>query len=255
MHLGVCHAVTLPGEWEQAIAQAGELGFEGIEIFLRPATMADLLDHPERVALLRDAAERAGVQLPSLGLVVFGPEFRLSDPHPATRTATVERARLGIQRCAELGGKIVLVPGAPPLDDEPAVAAYVASVQDLASTAANLGVLIGIETGYDAAETRQVLELVGSPWVGDYFDTGNAAARGRDPAEEVRRRKSLIVQMHVKGLRGADLAGGTVDLAALKQALQEIGYDGWLMLETSAGDNPLEAARRNLAVLRENFAA
>jgi hypothetical protein len=105
----------------------------------------------------------------------------------------------------------------------------------------------------DSPETREILGRVGSSWVGDYFDTGNAAGQGRDPVEEIRQRKGLIVQIHVKGTRGADLAAGTVDLPAVKRALQETGYDDWLMLETSAGDAPLDAARRNYAVLRESL--
>jgi sugar phosphate isomerase/epimerase len=254
MRIGVCHAVTLPGEWEQAIAEAGELGFEGIELFLRQPTMADLLDHPERVGSLRDAARRAGVGFPSLGLVIFGPEFRLFDPDPARRATVVDAARRGIQRCAELGGTVVLMPNAPPMEDTAAVDLYVESLRSLAPEGEARGVRLGIETSYDARETREVLGRVGSPWVGDYFDTGNAASRGRDPAEEIRGRKGLILQMHVKGTRGADLSEGTVSLAEVKRAIDDTGYAGWLMLETSAGEQPIEAARRNFAALREYFA-
>lgn len=254
MHLGVCHAVTLPGEWEPAIADAGALGFEGIELFVRANTAPDLLDHPERVASLREAAERAGVRFPSLGLLYFSPEFRLFVADPAVREAVIARVGQGMQRCAELGGTTVLVPGAPPMDDGAAVDAYVDSLQRLAPEAARLGVKVGIETSYTAAGTKEILGRVGSPWVGDYFDTGNAAGKGMDPVAEIRAREGLLVHLHVKGVRGADLASGTVDLAGVKRALDDICYAGWLMLETSAGDNPLDAARRNLAALRASFA-
>ncbi len=253
MHIGVCHSVTLPGEWEEAIVEAGALGFEGIELFLRPNTMAELMDHPERAGALREAAKRAGVALPSLALVIFGQEWRLSDPNPNAREATVEKVRIGIQRCAELGGKVVLLTGAAALDDPPAVEAYLTSLRELAGTAAELGVRLGIETGYSADETRDILARVGSPWVGDYFDTGNAAGRGRDPVAEIRNRRGLIFQMHVKGVRGTDLDEGTVDLTGVSQALRETGYDGWLMLETRASDAPREAARKNLATLRQHL--
>jgi sugar phosphate isomerase/epimerase len=39
----------------------------------------------------------------------------------------------------------------------------------------------------------------------------------------------------------------------VKRALQDTGYDDWLMLETSAGDAPLDAARRNYATMRESL--
>lgn len=161
--------------------------------------------------------------------------------------------RQGIQRCADLGGTVVLVPGAPSSEDRSAVDAYVDALTRLAPDAARLGVRIGIETSYTAAETTEILGRVDSPWVGDYFDTGNAAGKGMDPVAEIRERKGQLVQLHLKGVRGADLASGTVDLAAIKSALAETGYTGWLMLETAAGDNPLGAARRNLAALRETF--
>ncbi len=194
--------------------------------------------------------------LPSLGLVFFsGGEWRLSDPDPRVREATVERARLALRRCAELGGKVALVPASAALDDPPAVEAYLMSLRELASTAATLGVRIGIETGYRAAEVHDVLSRVDSPWVGDYFDTGNAAGRGMEPAEEVRARRGQIFQIHVKGVRGASLDAGTVDLDGVLGALREVGYDGWLMLETSAGESPLDAARHNLAVLRQHLGA
>src|SRR6185437_12731146 len=135
----------------------------------------------------------------------------------------------------------------------PATEAYLTSLRELAVTAAPLGVRIGIETGYSAAETRDVLSRVGSQWVGDYFDTGNAAGRGRDPVDEIRARGRLIFQIHVKGVRGAGLDAGTVDLDGVSQTLREVGYDGWVMLETSAGDTPLDAARHNLGVLRQHF--
>jgi sugar phosphate isomerase/epimerase len=254
MKLGVCHAVTLPGEWEEAIAQAGALGFAGIELFVRQPTIPDLLDHPERVSALRAAAQQAGVSFPSLGLVYFGPGFRLFEADPAVRGSVVERARQGVERCAALGATVALVPGAPALDDGAAVDAYVDSLQALVPTAERLGVRLGIETGYTADETLTVLGRVNSPWVGDYFDTGNAAGRGMDPVEEIRRRRGKIVQIHVKGVRGADLDAGTVDLAGVKQALADTDYPGWLLLETSAGENALDNARRNLAVLRQFFA-
>ena len=46
---------------------------------------------------------------------------------------------------------------------------------------------------------------------------------------------------------------GTVDLVGVQRVLAEIGHDSWLMLETSEGDNPLDAARCNVALLRESF--
>lgn len=251
--IGVCHYMTLPGTWEESVARAGELGFDGVELFVRSPFTGELLDHPERVDAIRAAASRAGVALPSVAMTFLNRDHFLSDADPAARRLAVARARLGIERCAELGGKVVLALGGPSLDDSRALDSYVQSLKELAATGARLGVRIGIETGYTADETLRVLSLVDSPWVGDYFDVGNAAGRGLDPADEIRRRGQHVVQMHVKGLRGAPLDGGTIDLEAFRRALDDVAYDGWLMVETSPGDDALREARRNLAVMRQHF--
>jgi len=252
MQLGICHAVTLPGEWEEAIAQAGELGFEGLELFARhPTALDDLLDHPERLGSLCRAAERAGIAIPSVAITGFVPGFLLGDTDQTVRRYTVERCRAGILRTAELGAKVLMIPVAPPIEDRPSVDRWVGSIAELIPTAAASGVQIGLETNYDSPTQRGIIELLASPWVGDYFDTGNSAARGRDPVSEIRLRHDLIIQMHLKGVGKVELSAGTVDLAAIDRAIHEIGFDRWVMLETPFLDDPVPVARRNLATLRQ----
>lgn len=254
MKIGVCHAVTLPGTWEDAIAQAGELGFAGIELFVWPADVPVLTEQPERFAALRKAAQSAGVALPSLGLIYPARDYKLGDLDPAGRARAVAATKLGLVRCAELGGKIALVAGSPKGDDAPALTAYVTSLRELAPEAESLGLTIGIETGLNSEQTLNVLARVGSTAVVDYFDTGNAAGQGLDPVAELRARAGKVCQLHMKGLGGASIDSGTVDFAGVRSALEAGGFTGWLMLETSAGDKPLEAARANLAALRSYFA-
>jgi sugar phosphate isomerase/epimerase len=136
--------------------------------------------------------------------------------------------------------------------------ALVASIRELVPTAADLGVGIGVGIGVEsnlpAAEVLSMLERMGSPSVvGDYYDMGNAAGLDMDPAEEVRLRGSRVVRVHVKGARAAALDAGTVDLAAVRDALRATGYDGWMVLETSAGDDAIANANHNVALMRDSF--
>jgi sugar phosphate isomerase/epimerase len=253
MRLGICHQVSLPGAWEDAIATAGQLGVEGIELFVRAEDVPAFLESPETARSLKVAAQRAGVQISSLGLIFsFRGDALLSDP--ATRQTAVARVADGIRRCADAGGDVVLVGGVPEPADAAAMDAYVASVRELVPVAREHGIRIGLECGLGSADVLAMLDRVGSPEVvGDYYDMGNLAGRGMDPVEEARLRRGRIAQVHAKGVRGAGLDAGTVDLAAVRDALRAGGFDGWLLLETSAGDDPVGNARRNLAVLREAF--
>jgi sugar phosphate isomerase/epimerase len=254
MRFGICHQVTLPGTWDEAIATAGTLGVEGIELFVRADDVPAALDDPSLIRRAREASDRAGLVISSLCLVFLARgAATLTDP--ATSAAAIALTAKAIQRCAEVGGGAVLIPAFAANESPAAMECFVAAVRDLVPTAADLGVKLGLESNMPAAEVLTMLERVGSPAVvGDYFDTGNAAGRGMDPAEEVRLRQGRIVQVHAKGVRGALLDAGTVDHSAVRDALQATGYDGWVLLESSAGDDTVGNARRNLATLRESFA-
>jgi sugar phosphate isomerase/epimerase len=255
MRLGICHQVTLPGSWEEAIASAGALGVDGIELFVREGDVPAFLEDPAVARDVRARADQAGVEICSLVLVyLMRGAISLSDASGATRGQAVQSAGQAIRRCAEVGGKVVLV-GAFGVEAPADVEAYVASLRELAPVARGAGVRIGIESNLAGAEVLALLERIGSPdVVGDYYDMGNAAGKEMDPAEEVRRRKGHLVQVHAKGVRGAGFDAGTLDLGAVRDALREAEYDGWLLLETSAGDDAMGNARRNLAVLRQAFA-
>ena len=153
-----------------------------------------------------------------------------------------------------MGGDVALIGGVPAAADAAAMDTYVASIRELAPLAADLGLRLGLESGLPAADVLAMLDRIGSPEVvGDYFDMGNLAGRGLDPAEEARLRGGRIVQVHAKGVRGAALDAATLDLGAVRDALRASGFDGWLVLETSADDDPIGNARHNLGILRTSF--
>jgi sugar phosphate isomerase/epimerase len=255
MRLGICHQVSLPGGWEEAIASAGTLGVDGVELFVREAEAPGLLEDPAAALALRAAAGRAGVAISSLCLVfLMQGGVRLAETDGAGRERAVAMTRKAIQRCADAGGEVVLIGGVPQPAEAAAMDAFVRSVGELVPTASQLGQRIGVESGLAADDVLAMLDRIGAPdVVGDYFDMGNLAGRGMDPAEEARRRRGRIVQVHAKGVRGAGLDAGTVDLPSVNSALREGGFDGWLLLETAAGEDPIGNARRNLALLRKGF--
>jgi sugar phosphate isomerase/epimerase len=59
-----------------------------------------------------------------------------------------------------------------------------------------------------------------------------------------------VAQVHIKGARSAQLWENTLDMAAVARTLKEIGYDGYLVFETQATEDPLEGAGRNLKLLK-----
>jgi L-ribulose-5-phosphate 3-epimerase len=89
-----------------------------------------------------------------------------------------------------------------------------------------------------------------SPWVGAFFDLGNHARYG-DVATWVRELGPRIAKLDIKGYsnrkadaEGAagkgftDIADGDIDWAAVRGALRDIGFTGWVSAEVGGGDVP-----------------
>jgi inosose dehydratase len=109
------------------------------------------------------------------------------------------------------------------------------------------------------------------------LDTGHHAYRGGDPVTFFRRHHRRIPYLHLKSVDRqkqqwverkrvpfaiavandmfCEPSQGVVDFAAFRDALQEVGYDGWATVEQdmypAPFDKPLPIAKRTRAYLRE----
>jgi len=67
---------------------------------------------------------------------------------------------------------------------------------------------------------------------GTRFYPGNGASLGYDPLAELRLLGKDVAQVHIKGVRSAQLWENTLDMAAVARTLKEIGYDGIVSLHS-----------------------
>jgi hexulose-6-phosphate isomerase len=101
-----------------------------------------------------------------------------------------------------------------------------------------------IRTGLDAAAEHKVK----NPWFGAYYDVGNNVRWGI-PQHWIQILGNRIGKLDIKewdekkhsseGLRagfGSELGEGTIDWAAVRAALREIGYKGWATAEVKGGN-------------------
>jgi sugar phosphate isomerase/epimerase len=109
---------------------------------------------------------------------------------------------------------------------------------------------VGRSPARSAPSMLEIIEAVGSPAVKTYYDVGNATSFGYDATEELKLLAQQVAQVHIKGARSAQLWENTLDMGAVARTLKEIGYDGYLVFETQATENPSEGAARNLRLLR-----
>jgi len=90
-----------------------------------------------------------------------------------------------------------------------------------------------------------------------YYDVGNSWGNGYNVPHEIRMLgNDLICEVHLKDYKTKLLGSpeGQVDMKACAKALADIGYDKWLVLETSGRKGHfLEDTRANVAFVKKTF--
>lgn len=148
--------------------------------------------------------------------------------------------------------------------DSEGVERVIAALKQIAPRARDLNVLLGLENTLTAEQNMEILERVDSPWVKIYYDVGNSTSYGYDVPTEIRRLgKDRICEIHIKETLGIDdprkgvlggPASGGVDFAAAAEAVREIGYEKWFVLELSGMEGRfVEDTRANVDFVRERF--
>ena len=115
--------------------------------------------------------------------------------------------------------------------------------------AAELKVVVAIEEVWNKfllspLEMARYVDEFKSPWVKAYFDVGNVVFYGF-PQDWIRTLGPRIVRLHLKDFKldrskgvfeWKNLGEGDIDWPAVRQALTDIGYDGYMTTEISGGD-------------------
>ncbi len=108
--------------------------------------------------------------------------------------------------------------------------AAVSRLKNIAPKAEKARVTLAVESWLSAEEHIAILDRVGSPAVQVYYDVANSHKMGYDIYKEIRTLGKRICQFHAKDYD--DLYGkGSIDFARVREAMDEIGYRGWLVME------------------------
>lgn len=226
-----------------AATLASDAGYDGIEPNLSEDGALDSSTELEEVA---EIAETNGLAIPSVSTLHFW-EYPLSSTDESIREQGLECGEQLIDAATELGAETALVvPGV--VDEEtPYDVAYenaLASVQRLASYGGCRDVTIALENVWNdfllsPLEFRSFVDgAAESGPVGVYFDVGNVRRFGY-PSQWIRILGDRIDKIHVKDYdTDVDTIDGftyplqgDVDWTAVSDALEELGYDGWVTAE------------------------
>jgi D-psicose/D-tagatose/L-ribulose 3-epimerase len=224
------------------------IGYDGVEV-----PIYDLDE--EKWALWARRLDDLGLE--RTANTVIGAEHNPLSPDPAVRAAAYDHMRAVIDCCAAVGSPVLCGPHQVALGvftgDGPTRVEWERSVEHLrrlAEYAAGAGVVLAEEVVNrfelyhlnTLDEAIRFVDEVGHPNCRIHFDTFHAHIEEKDPASAIRRAGDRLVHVHIsendRGVPGT----GAVAWNATFDALNDIGYDGWLTVEAFGNFLPNLAA-------------
>jgi hexulose-6-phosphate isomerase len=216
-----------------------EAGFQGVELI-----SPNQLDLKEVLA----ARDETGIEIHGVSGGVHWAK-PLSDPDPAVVAEGVAAIKQEFKDVKAYGGTTVLVVPAVVTRKVSYREAWDRSqeqIRGLIPFAEEAGVKIAVEEVWNKfllspLEFVRYIDEFESPTVGAYFDVGNVVEFGY-PEEWIRTLGKRILKVHIKEYAKAKRfsyklgEGDEIDWPAVKQALVDVGYDGWLTAELGIAD-------------------
>lgn len=235
-----------------ALALAKTLGLDGVQVSLGTVqNNMHLRKKAVRKAYLQ-AASANGVYISSLAIGELNNVPYKSEPE------TEEWVDLSIDVAKAMGCRVVLLAffGKGDINgDEAGIREVVRRLKKVAPKAEKEDVILGIESWLSADQLLAIIEEVGSTHVQVYYDVANATEMGYDIYKEIRQLGvRYICEVHAKE-NGALLGQGKIDFPSVRNTLDEIGYEGWVVLEggVPAGMGVEEAYSANVRYIRSVF--
>jgi D-psicose/D-tagatose/L-ribulose 3-epimerase len=225
--------VTGP-EYDEVFAMLKEAGYDGVEIPIFDREV-------EKYAELGARLDALGLE--RLAVSARGPDDdpTATDPAPAiaaTRANLDSAAALGAPLiCGPLAAPLGVFSGAPPTAEEKARS--VAYLRDVAPYAEERGVTIALEylnrfemyLTNTAADLAAIVREVDHPRVRMMYDTFHAHIEEKDPRAALRECADVLVHVHVSENDRSTPGAGQVEWDETFAGLDEIGYDGWVVIE------------------------
>jgi sugar phosphate isomerase/epimerase len=234
----------------QAFAAAERVGFDGIQVTLGKSTGPErlLLSDSDLQNSILESSAKHKVAISSTYLDILHRDCLKSSEIAKTWV----REAIRITKRLNAGMVELAFFFKCGLNDASDIDAVVLALKELALEAQQSNVILGIENTLSAEENIRILERVGSPAVKVWYDIGNATNMGHfNVPREIRLLgKERICQIHIKDK--VYLGQGEVDVKGCLEAIEDIEYTGFCVLETASptGDRVADAAK-NLKLLRD----
>jgi sugar phosphate isomerase/epimerase len=269
MRLAFSSNAYLKFSFAEAARRIATAGYEGIEIMadVPHAWPAYLLD--EQKAGIRKALADHRLAIANMNAFMMNAinDARQKYWHPSWiepdknyRQVRIDHTKRALDLARELGAPCITTepggPLAPGQSWKSGLEVFLEGLKPVADHAAKAGVqlLVEPEPGLLVETAEQAEELMrsmaGHPAVGLNFDIGHHYCVKDDPAPTLKRLAKYVRHIHLEDIAATRVhhhlipGEGAIDFAAVFDAIEAIGYNGWVTIELYPYiDDPDRAAR------------
>ena len=280
MKLAFSSNAYLKFSFAEAARRIAAAGYEGIEIMadVPHAWPAYLLDEQKEAIRKALADHRLAIANMNAFMMNAINDARQKYWHPSWiepdknyRQIRIDHTKRALDLARELGAPCITTEPGGPLAPGQAwksgLEVFLEGLKPVADHAAKVGVqlLVEPEPGLLVETAEQAEELMrsmaGHPAVGLNFDIGHHYCVKDDPAPTLKRLAKYVRHIHLEDIAATRVhhhlipGEGAIDFAAVFDAIEAIGYNGWVTIELYPYiDDPDRAARtareRVLAIAR-----
>ena len=251
----------------ESIRLAGELGFDGVQIYATTGEFSPEALTAQRKAEIKELLKENRLEISALCGDMGGYGFQIAKDNPER----IQKTKRIIDLAEEFGTSVVTTHiGVIPADkSDPRYSVMLDAMRECGAYAAEKGITLAIETGPEKAAVLLAFLKDTNGGVGVNLDPANfVMVTGQDPVEAVEMLGDYIVHTHAKdgvmlkqtdpeiiydcfatggieALNVADyfletpLGEGNVDFPKYIKALKNAGYNGYLTIERETGENPI----------------
>ena len=255
---------------EAAIERIARIGFAGFELMADephawPATMT-----PAAIDALRKKIESSGLTISNINAFMMNavqdfwhPSW--IEPDAEYRRLRVEHTKASLRMASRLGAKTISTEPGGPLPDGvsrgSALDSFTSGLREVLKVAEAVGVMLLVEPEpglliESATQFEELAARLDSPMFGLNFDIGHFFCVSDPLPETIHRLQKWTRHFHFEDIAASRVhehlvpGAGVIDFAAVLQAIQSTGYDGWITVELYPYlDDPDAAGREALSYL------
>jgi L-ribulose-5-phosphate 3-epimerase len=250
LRIGVTDWNLRLGANPEAVPLAAKLGFDGVQVSFGRKLVDDKLPVDNPATIARYLALSAQHKIPLAGTCVD----RLHDNGLKSDKLAVRWVQDSIRLTSALKTRVLLLPffGNWAMKTKEEMDYTADALRDLGPEAEKADVILGLEDTISAEDNVRIMERSRSKAVLVYYDVGNSTNNGFDVVKEIRwLGKDRICQIHLKDNPNY-MGEGKIQFPAVAQAIREIGFAGYAVLETDTHrESTVEAdMKKNLGYIR-----